>query len=285
MIELMALISLIIGVIVKYSFRGYGLIRNVVNKYLIYLGLPLMILVAIHGTDLGSLGHIALVSFLVGFVLITSFFIIVEFTSYQGRDKASLFLCSAFGNTAFLGIPIGFLLFGSTGAIVAGIMSFVMMLFRYTLGLLLSTSFINRKLSLKKYASKPFIWLLLAAFIVAQFSFHIPRFITNLSSITIYLAVFVVGLSLDIGSLTEKTAYLSLFKIVLAPLIALPVILVSNTPYMAEFILLAAMPSAFLNTALALEYNFNHKLSSGLTTVGTLVFVVFFGIYVIITTL
>lgn len=284
MMYLWIIVAFLLGIGYSYLPGKKLLFRNIVNRYLIYLGLPLLVFVSISSKDLSSLGSVAIISVLIGLILIVVMYFIVKFIKIKKKEKASLFICSAFGNVAFLGIPVGYLLFGAKGAFIAGVFSFVMMSFRYTLGLYFANRYLSKGILSNDYLKKPFLWILLFVFILTQFNIPVPEFLNSVSMITSYLAVFIVGSSLDFSAFKMDWLKYSFLKLILAPLVIFPVLLLLNIKDPYIFLMLAATPSAFLNTALAIEFGFDDKLASGITTVGTIVFVVFLSIYVLITT-
>jgi predicted permease len=251
-------------------------IKEALNKYLIYAGLPLLVFLSVRGVPVNSLGEYAIFSFIIAMAIVIVMYFIIKRLHIPSEDKAALFLSSAFGNTAYFGIPISFLLFGDTGASIAGMFTFVLLCIHLSLGLILAKKYTHSKKTIRTVLNAPLFWLLIAAFILAEIPFSIMpqagELLTVLKSVTSYLAVFIIGASLQLTAISLKTVKQSMLKLVIAPLIAIVFLVILRPIHWQTYLLLAALPSAFLNTSLALEFKFNEKLTSALTLVGSIVF-------------
>ncbi|MBU1269384.1 MAG: AEC family transporter, partial [Nanoarchaeota archaeon] len=143
--SLFVLLFFFAGILFRYLFPHKVRFRNYLNKYLIYFALPLLVFLSVSGTDVYSMGRYVLISGLIGVLLVVLMYFLVWRLKLSKKEKASLFLCSAFGNTAFLGIPLSFVLFGDVGARVAGIFSFVLIFFHFTIGVFLANKYVDNK--------------------------------------------------------------------------------------------------------------------------------------------
>jgi len=195
------------------------------------------------------------------------------------KQRSALFLCSIYGNTAYIGIPILYVIFGSIGSAIASIFSLVILFFHYTLGLWIANYYSHGRTTMRKLLHSPFLWILIFVSILSFFSLKIPPWIDTVSETGAYIAVFVVGAALVFKHLNFRTFQYSLLKLIAAPLIMLLITLVLRIEQFWPLVLLAAMPSAFTNTSLAIEFKFDEKLTSSLTTVGTLLFIAVFFIF------
>jgi len=224
----------------------------------------------------------AISSIIIGLSLIIVMYFIIKKLNISNKDKAALFLCSAFGNVAFLGIPISYSLFGEEGAVIAGVFSFFMLIYRYSIGLYLSNNYLSKGTLSNQFLKKPFLWIMILVFILAQFKFKLPFVFSQIASFSTFLAIFIIGTSVDFKLINWKLFKQLFFKMILAPLIALVLAFILSKDNLFIFVLLGFMPSAFMNTTLAIEFNFNDKLSASLTTLGTVIFIALFGLYVLL---
>ncbi|NQU98661.1 AEC family transporter [Candidatus Woesearchaeota archaeon] len=278
---LLIVLAFIFGIIINHLFPKLLVVRKYLNKYLIYLGIPLVVFVSLSKTKDFAFFDYAKISFLIVFFMILFMFFLVGRFSIPAKDKASLFMSSTFGNCAYLGIPLSFLVWGDKGAIIASIFTIITMSFRLTIGLFLAQYYIHKKNTFKKVFERPFLWFLLIAVILSRFEITIPSIVQIIARAGTYIAVFVIGTSLYFPYINFRTLRLSLIKLILAPIIASVFLFTLKISDPWPFLVLIAMPPAFTNNALALEFKFNHKLTSSLTTVGTLAFMFIFLIFTV----
>jgi len=254
----------------KYVFPKILIIRNYINKYILYVGLPLIVL-----TSLKSLKNFKFLEYIYISVIILLFIIFIIYLfiktfKISNKKKASLFLCSSFGNTAYLGIPLCFIFFGSRGSVIASIFSIAALLLHLTLGIFLARSYLFTKKSFKTMLKSPLIILLILVMILNTIEFQIPEFLSSISHLSVYLAIFVVGTTMDFSSFEKKTINYVFIKLLLVPIISLFILWILNSENVYVFLFLSAMPSAFINSPLSLEFEFDTKLSSRLITLSTI---------------
>jgi len=271
--------AFIAGIIFKVIFPKDKIVRNYVNKYLIYLGLPLLVFVSLSKSrQVISVWHIvAIISFSI--VSNISFYYYIKRLHLKRSSRSALFLCSVYGNTAYIGIPILYILFGSNGSAIASLFSLIILFFHYTLGLWIANYYSHGRTTMCTLMRSPFLWGLLIVFILSFFKIQIPSWISVVSEIGVLAAVFVVGAALVFKHLNFKIVKYTLLKLIIAPCIMLIIALVFKIEQFLALVLLAAMPSAFTNTSFAIEFKFDEKLTSSLTTIGTLLFMVIFFVF------
>ncbi len=276
------IILFLLGIISRYLFPKLLVYRKYVTKYLLYIGLPLLVFVSLKGLDNNSLFEYGLISLIIILLTIVVVYFLVKFINIPEDSKFALFLCSSFGNTAYLGIPLLYILFGAVASGIASIFTLVSLILHLTIGLFLAHTYVHKKNTFKKLFSKPFILILLFILLLSRLNFNVPKIVFSIAHLGIYIAVFIIGSSLVFASLDRKVFGYSLIKLLLMPLISIPIILFLNVANPLVFIILAATPSAFINTPLVLEFKFDDKLSASLTTISTLIFMVAFFIFALI---
>lgn len=265
-----------LGLLVRYFFSGFLVYRDYLNKYLIYFGLPLLVFISFLNS--GNVGWLQFGLMFVIIMLLVSFimYFLVNRFSIPAIDKASLFLCSSFGNTAYLGIPLSYLLWGDYGTLIASTFTIIVLITHFTIGLFLAHKYVHKERSFKRILRNPLLWLLFLAIILSQFDLNVPDWLGLIAHGGTFLAIFVIGSSLQLSSITSRTFSLALLKLAVVPLIALPVILLFGFDNPWSFIFLMTLPAGFINNSLALEFKFNDRLASSLITVGTLFFMFVF---------
>lgn len=262
----------VLGVLFSHFFRERKQIRNYINKYLIYIGLPLLVFVSFHKIQDMPLGKYVIISLLAGLVMIMGAYLLIRTFAMPGKDKASLLLCSAYGNTAYLGIPVLYAIWGDVGSVVATVFTLATMPLRYSLGLFLAHSYTKRKNKLKEFFKLPFFWVLLGAIGLSYVIPLVPKPVEVVASASTALALFIVGTSMSFSSISWRTVGLTMLKLLVIPALCLPLFIFTGLKDPIAFIAISMMPSAFINTSLALEFKFNDKLASQLTTIGTSIF-------------
>lgn len=271
--EWFILLFFILGVVVRLFLPGLMKYRKYLNKYLIYIGIPLLVFVSVTQKEIPFLKYL-LFSITVAVIYILILYFIISKLKLGAEDKAAAFMCSAFGNTAYFGIPFAYLLFGEIGGIVASIFTVVLVALHLTLGLFLANTYLQKRTAVKKLLKQPFFWILIATLIISRYDFSIPSIVGDIAHVGTYIALFVIGTSLAWDYINKKTFGLSLFKFVVPPVVMAPFFFIFNISEYLPFLLMALTPSAFLNTVLAIEFDFNDELSSGITTINSIIFMI-----------
>ncbi|MBU1269513.1 MAG: hypothetical protein KJ583_01955, partial [Nanoarchaeota archaeon] len=149
----------------------------------------------------------------------------------------------------------------------------------------ISVEIFNKNVFVNKIFKAPFFWVLLGVFGLAQFNLFIPNLFRDVSSLTPSLAVFIIGSGISLSSFKLNFFNYSLIKLLLAPLFVLPLFFFINAQDFLIFLFLVAMPSAFLNVSLVLEFGFDETMASNITTINTLLFLLIFLKIMLITTI
>lgn len=162
-------------------------------------------------------------------------------------------------NTGNMGLPICLFAYGSQGLGVAAVVSSLIVLFHFTVGIFLA----DRKFNFSVLAKSPPFYAILISVLFLYFEINMPKAIINLTELLTYATIFLILMSLGIA-LTKlkvfsfkKAFYSSLVRVILGPLIGYVIILYFDLSGFAAGVLLiqAAMPSAVLNYLIASMYS------------------------------
>lgn len=162
-------------------------------------------------------------------------------------------------NTGNMGLPICLFAYGSQGLGVAAVVSSLIVLFHFTVGIFLA----DRKFNFSVLAKSPPFYAILISVLFLYFEINMPKAIINLTELLTYATIFLILMSLGIA-LTKlkvfsfkKALYSSLVRVILGPLIGYLIILYFDLSGFAAGVLLiqAAMPSAVLNYLIASMYS------------------------------
>jgi len=273
------LICFLIGGLIKWRWPASENFRKILNKYLIYFGLPFFIVVSLVSNPAKKFFDYAFITaVLLVFVNIVIFFL-VKILKFSPAQKGSIFLCSTYGNWAYLGIPMSYALFGTTGLVLSSVAALIETIFHFSLGIYLSNLYSQAQIgAIKRVFKTPLIYAFLVAFLLVQFPFAVPSWLFQGASSAMYLAALVIGLSLSFGKFEKSLIAGTVFKFGIWPALTFPILLFTNfSPLEKQIILfLAFFPPALVNTNLCLEYNLDYKFASNFTTLSTCGFLIAF---------
>ena len=277
--EIGIIFAFLMAVLAKLFYPKVTGFKDILNKILLYIATPILILSAFSNAGGLPIMNYVFSSFLVTLIVVFGMYLFTQFYRMKEKDKASVFLCNAFGNTGYFGIPFALLLFGPKGALIATIFSLVHTVVHFTIGIFLANTFLGKKEMLFRFFKMPLMWVILGSVFLAYFV-NVPGFFHDIAMFVPYLAVFIVGLAFDFKAITPKSMLLPLPKLFLAPLLVIPFI--SFIPDGYVFLFQAATPAAILNTSLAMELRYNAKLASTMTIVGSAMFILLFQVYLLL---
>ncbi|MCK4927101.1 MAG: AEC family transporter [Candidatus Aenigmarchaeota archaeon] len=267
-----------LGLIIKQFYHHHSRLRIIINTYIMYIGLPLIILIALMGSNQIDFGKITLISILFNICSTITFFVISSRMNIRDKKKASLFLCTAFGNIAYLGIPYSLLFFGNIGASISAIFAIVTAFFHFTLGVVLSSSFHDKKKMHLKEMINPIMIGMIVALIISQTGISIPNMIYDIAHFGTYLLLFVIGLTTTLRLPTKDYIAGITGKIIISPIIMILLLFLTgnvNNGYYS-FIFLAMMPPAFSNIVLSINYGFDKEYTSKLISMTTILMIIVF---------
>ncbi len=274
----MVIIAFLFGIFVRHIHPDCRSTRDIINTYIMYIGLPLMIFVSLTGIHQIDIGWIILISILYNIISTAALFRIYRHKKIRGKTKASVFLCSTYGNLGYLGIPYCIMFFGNVGASFAAIFTIITALFHFSLGIMLSSSYLkNRKIAAKEMINPLSIGMIIAL-ALSQLNIAVPEIISSIAGMSVYLILFLIGLT---TTLTRPTRdYLAGIegKFIISPLIMAILLFATGnlTAQYLPFMLLAIMPPAFANTVLSINYGFDKEYTSRFTSVTTIGMIVIF---------
>jgi len=198
--------------------------------------------------------------------------------SYSSEEKTIYRFSVIFGNTAFLGFPICYALFGSTGLLYASIYSGIQDIFMWTLGIKIMTG--SRHDGKFTRLLNPNIFAIAIGVVLLVTGVQLPAFaqktLSTVGNATVPLALMVAGsgfpsFKIELGKI--KRFFLPVFiKLIAVPLLA--VIILSGLPSVDSvakyvFLLEISMPCAASSVVFARNYDRDHKLASELLMFAT----------------
>lgn len=283
---------------VGYALRRYGVLKQedayrLVN-IIVYVTFPAMIFLGLSKTALppGVL-RIPLYGLSAMTVAMLTLSVAVRLMKLDRRQAGSLVVASAFGNTAFLGVPLSFAAFGDAGRISAIIYDLLgVSVALYAIGFGVLEAYAGRPFSLRAalgFTKTPFFFAAVAALAVRLAapwwqanvgeSWLVGRvFIRTLESLaplTAPLAMLALGVNLRVSALREFAPLLALAgaaKLLLMPLVAFSLVSLFGPHNVAgkTAVLEAAMPSGLVVGVVCGQFGCNARLGAAITFSTTL---------------
>ena len=162
-------------------------------------------------------------------------------------------------NTGNMGIPICLFAYGKMGLAIAAAVTSVIVVFHFTLNILLA----SRKFSFKPLINCVSIYVLIISLFFVYFKITIPNFIENATFLISYSTIFLVLMSLGIAlsnlkifSLKESLIF-SFTRIIIGPLIGFGFVWLFNLSGVEAGVMFiqTSMPSAVLTYLIAKMYS------------------------------
>ena len=174
-------------------------------------------------------------------------------------------------NTGNMGLPICLFAYGASGLGIASAIFCVIILFHFTIGILLA----DRKFSMKPLIKNVPFYAILISMLFLYFEVDTPKFVENTSMLLAYATIFLVLMSLGVGLsklkvFSFKNAFiLSLVRIILGPIVGLAIIYFFKLDGFAAGVLLiqSAMPSAILTYLIGQLYSPKEVVDSIASTI------------------
>lgn len=285
MIEIILFLVFLAGATIRFFDARIERVGRWASKFLVYIGLPVLVFNSLHGSPLSG-GASELLMLLVAVLLVAlSPLLYIFFFSLSSSKRASLYLCGGYGNTAFLGIPIAFVLFGDFGVAVAGVMTFVTVILSFSLGAFIATRIHHGKNALKVFFSSPLVYALGLAIVLGFAGVPTHSWLIFIGDSAIFIALFAVGAFLDVRKLHWRLLVYALPKLILAPILVAALLLLLGRPAWHPAVLIAAMPAAFMMVPLTVELDLNRAFASEVITASTVLFLLIAAISGIFVTL
>ena len=221
----------------------------------------------------GELARVMLACFVsVGFGYLLSA-LIVRLLPFQRERKPLMELLISVTNTMFIGVPVAEPIFGSQAVFYIAMSCIPFNVFLYTYGIWrMNQSGERVKLNGKDMVSVPLI-ATMAALLIFVLNIPMPGVVkelcSTLSAATMPMSMLVIGSSLGgvslLDAFKEKNLYFaSLMRLVLVPLLTLPVLkLITTDPVLlGAMVIIAGCPSAVMVTVLAIQYGRDAEYTS-----------------------
>ena len=221
----------------------------------------------------GELAKVMLACFVsVGFGYLLSA-LIVRLLPFQRERKPLMELLISVTNTMFIGVPVAEPIFGSQAVFYIAMSCIPFNVFLYTYGVWrMNQSGERVKLNWKDMVSVPLI-ATIAALLIFVLNIPMPGVVkelcNTLSAATMPMSMLVIGSSLGgvslLDAFKEKNLYFaSLMRLVLVPLLTLPVLkLITTDPVLlGAMVIIAGCPSAVMVTVLAIQYGRDAEYTS-----------------------
>tara|TARA_B100000686_G_scaffold224893_1_gene232051 strand:- start:6332 stop:7231 length:900 start_codon:yes stop_codon:yes gene_type:complete len=162
-------------------------------------------------------------------------------------------------NTGNMGVPICLFAYGTAGLGVASAIASVIILFHFTIGILLA----SKKFSLTILIKNGPIYGIIAAVLFLYFDWDVPGYLENTTFLLTYTTIFLVLMALGVALTRLKVvswthaAILGAVRVILGPIIGFALInFLGLTGFMAGVLLIqSAMPSAILTYLVGSMYS------------------------------
>ncbi len=283
------LFFLVATILSSYLLKAGGIFKekeaNTFINFVIYFALPLTVVESIRNLKSGK-EVVEVVGFAWGVILFSFLLSALVGRVLKLPDKTfkSFVLVCSLGNTAFLGYPYAYAVFGDEGLRYAILYdqlgSFLAVI---TLGLFVSTG----KFSLREVLTFPPFWGLVAGFLLIgrEIPSYIDRFLEVSADSLIPVILFSLGLKLDLRGIRESITLGTLatgIKMVVVPLGVLLLLkaLGLNQLHHRVILLESSMPAMVMSAVIAIKYGLDERLAVSAVMLG--VFASFFTVPVIL---
>ncbi len=271
-VALIFLLAYTLKILRIFDERDSGTFIN----YVIYFSLPALVFHKIREVELTG-EAVAVVGFAWGTIILSLLVSLLtgRLIGMKDRTLRTFLLVSSFGNTAFLGYPFTFALFGDGGLRYAVLYdqlgSFLLVV---SLGFLIATG----RFSVKEVVLFPPFGALLLG--VLGRSLHIPQaleiFLDVSGKSLIPVVLFAIGLKFSLSHLFDslRNSVLSVFlKMILIPALLLLLFKAMNLTGVSHRVILleSSMPPMVMAGVLAIKYGLDEKLAVSAITLGILV--------------
>ncbi|RLJ70038.1 hypothetical protein BCF55_0300 [Hydrogenivirga caldilitoris] len=244
-------------------------------NYVIYFSLPSLVLSKIRDIEFtGEVLGVVVYAWLIIVASVVLSFLVGKFLRMEEKTLKTFVLVSSFGNTAFLGYPFAFALFGDEGLRFAVLYdqlgSFLLVV---SLGFLVATG----KFSFKEVLLFPPFLALFIALLTRGFelppAFNLFLEVSGKSLIPVVL--FAIGLRFSPSHLFDSLRYATLsilVKMVVVPLVVLALFKTLGLTALSHRVVLleSAMPPMVMAGVLAIKYGLNEKLAVSVISLGIL---------------
>ena len=222
------------------------------------IGTPAMIFYTI--TTTGVTLDIFIEYFIYAVIIICGFAVVgVLFLLFLKKDAITELPPLILPNTGNMGVPICLFAYGTEGLGVASAIASVIILFHFTIGVLLAKKSFSLDILIKNVP----IYAIIASVIFLYFEWEVPGYIENTTFLLTYTTIFLVLMSLGIALTRLKVvswshaSILGGVRVIIGPIIGYALIRILNLDGFAAGVLLiqSAMPSAVLTYLVGSMYS------------------------------
>ena len=222
------------------------------------IGTPAMIFYTI--TTTGVTLEIFIEYFIYATIIIGAFAIIgIIFLLILKKDPITELPPLILPNTGNMGVPICLFAYGTAGLGVASAIASVIILFHFTIGVLLA----SKKFSFTVLIKNGPIYGIIAAVSFLYFDWDVPGYLENTTFLLTYTTIFLVLMALGVALTRLKivswthAVILAIVRVIFGPIIGFTLInLLNLTGFMAGVLLIqSAMPSAVLTYLVGSMYS------------------------------
>ena len=189
-------------------------------------------------------------------------------------------------NTGNMGMPLCLFAYGKTGLAIATAITAIILVFHFSINVLLA----SKKISLKPILNCIPVYVLIISLIFVYFKIPPPKFLENATFLIGYSTIFLVLMSLGVSlsklkvfSFKETIIY-SLIRVILGPLVGLFFVKIFNLSGVEAGVMFiqASMPSAVLTFLISEIYSPKKISNSIASTVALSTFLSFFTLIVVV---
>ena len=222
------------------------------------IGTPAMIFYTI--TTTGVTLDIFIEYFIYAVIIICGFAVVgVVFLLFLKKDAITELPPLILPNTGNMGVPICLFAYGTEGLGVASAIASVIILFHFTIGVLLAKKSFSLDILIKNVP----IYAIILSVIFLYFEWEVPGYIENPTFLLTYTTIFLVLMSLGIALTRLKVvswshaSILGGVRVIIGPIIGYALIRILNLDGFAAGVLLiqSAMPSAVLTYLVGSMYS------------------------------
>ena len=222
------------------------------------IGTPAMIFYTI--TTTGVTLDIFIEYFIYAVIIICGFAVVgVLFLLFFKKDAITELPPLILPNTGNMGVPICLFAYGTEGLGVASAIASVIILFHFTIGVLLAKKSFSLDILIKNVP----IYAIILSVIFLYFEWEVPGYIENTTFLLTYTTIFLVLMSLGIALTRLKVvswshaSILGGVRVIIGPIIGYALIRILNLDGFAAGVLLiqSAMPSAVLTYLVGSMYS------------------------------
>ena len=271
---------------------------DILNKYALWIGFPALVINSLSRLEIidGPITQLIILNslFIVCCILLAyPFSAILKFSNHRRR---TLFLIFAFGNVAYLGIPVLQNVYGDEILPVAAILSAIYVFWLLTLGLILvevhgEEHFYPTKL-LIRLLKNPLLISVFVGIILVVFQIPLPspvgKSISMFAGSVTSVVLFSLGIFLGYqkkGTLRDWTISLAFVftTMILFPAVFWIFLRKTDMPlsFMQASILDAAMPLGLTPYALAQQYNLDTQFTARLVVLATLMSIIILPLWIV----